>query len=248
MIQMVSIHKYRGMPIKNTNASIVFLDESDLPTVRNFQKNIKKFLNEPEMFEIDSVELLQRFIKTGRIIGVILNGRLIAYSIIYFPDDEYNLGLDLSLPMDLLRKVAHFESVAVHQDYWGNSLGLILNSHANNMIRRLKYSQACATVSPKNSHSLSVFFKMGFHIKALKKKYGGKLRYILHKTLDDALPFEHSENMEISSVNIESQIKALQQGFFGYGISKTADGFSITFGKRRLFMEQGLQSSQERAV
>ncbi|MCP4105339.1 MAG: GNAT family N-acetyltransferase [Desulfobacteraceae bacterium] len=232
MIQMVNIHKYQGMPCNNIKASMIFLDESFLPSVLNFQQSIEKFLNDPEMFQIDSAELLQQFIKSGKIIGVVVNGDLVAYCIIYFPqDDEYNLGFDLSFPMDLLHKTAHFESVAVHQDYWGNSLGLILNTQAINTMRRLEYSQVCATVSPKNIYNLSILFKTGFVIKILKIKYGGKQRYILHKSLDKTLSFNPVNNTEIPSTNIESQIKAIEQGFWGYSISKTPDGFNIRFGK-----------------
>jgi ribosomal protein S18 acetylase RimI-like enzyme len=187
-IEVVKIQKYQNIPHENNlTASMIFLDDSYLSSIITLQEMIVEDLKGTNIFQSDSAEFLQRCLTThGRIIGTIVKKKLIAYRVIYFPKHfDDNLGIDLSFPEKILSKVAHLETVVVHPDYRGNSLALKMNYQALNVMKTLKYHHACMTVSPKNFYNLKIVFQLGFLIKKLQIKYGDKLRYILHKNLEE---------------------------------------------------------------
>jgi hypothetical protein len=74
-------------------------------------------------------------------------------------------------------------------------------------------------------------FQSGLMIQTLKMKYGGKLRYIFYKNLAEELAFNPQEGITIAATNINAQQHVLQQGLVGYQMNKTAEGWSIVFGK-----------------
>jgi len=233
-IKTVTLQKYQNIPHNQITGDLIFLDESHLSSIMALQKIVVNHLNDPMIFEPASIEFIQRCLKNdGKMIGIIIQDQLIAYCAIYFPrHNDTNLGVDLSLPANILNKVAQLEVVAVHPDYRGNSLGLTMSNQALQIMKTLQFHQVCVTVSPKNLYNLKVVFKLGFVIKKLALKYGGKLRYILYKNLATAeLSFNSSNNILIPSTDIEAQQNALQQGLVGHQINPTTDGFAVVFNK-----------------
>lgn len=212
---------------------MIVLDDSYLSSIMTLQEMIVEDLKDSNIFQSDSAEFIQRCLKThGKIIGIIVKDRLIAFRVIYFPGHfDDNLGIELAFPEKILSQVAHLETVVVHPDYRGNSLALKMNYQALNVMKTLKYHHACVTVSPKNFYNLRIVFQLGFIIKKLKIKYGDKLRYILHKNLEEELSFNPKDSIVIPSTDIEAQQNALQQGLVGYKMHQTKEGFAIVFGQ-----------------
>jgi ribosomal protein S18 acetylase RimI-like enzyme len=233
-IELITIQKYQNIPQKNQIMGyMIFLDDSYLSSIMMLQEMIVEDLKGTNIFQHYSAEFIQSCFKThGRIIGIIVKGKLIAYRIIYFPKhNDDNLGIDLDFPEKILSKVAHLQMVVVHPDYRGNSLALKMNYQALNVMKTFKYHHACVTVAPNNFYNLKIVFKLGFIIKKLKIKYGNKLRFILHKNLEQELSLNPKYDILIQSTDIDAQQKALQQGLMGYQIHQTGDKFAILFGK-----------------
>jgi ribosomal protein S18 acetylase RimI-like enzyme len=230
-IEVITIPKYQNVLHNNMMGDMIFLDESYLSSIMTLQEIIVQDLKGTDIFQHDSEEFLQGCLKThGRIIGIIVKDKLIAYRVIYFPGQrEDNLGIDLFFPEKLLNKVAHLEMVVVHPDYRGNSLALKMNNQALKIMKTLQFNQVCVTVSPKNFYNLNVVFQLGFIIKKLTRKYGGKLRYILYKNLEQEFSFNPKDSVIIPSTHLEAQQNALQQGLVGYQMRQTAEGFAIVF-------------------
>lgn len=233
-IELLTIQKYKNIVQKNQIVGyMIFLEDSYLSSIMTLQEMIVEDLKGTNIYQHDSAEFIKSCLKThGRIIGIVVKDKLIAYRIIYFPKhSDDNLGIDLDFPEKILTKVAHFEGLIVHPDYRGNSLAFKMNSQALNLMKTLKYHHACVTISPKNLYNLKIVFQLGFVIKKLKIKYVDKLRYILHKNLEQELSFNPKYDILIPSTDIDAQQKALQQGLMGYQVIKNGNQFSILFGK-----------------
>ena len=109
-------------------------------------------------------------------IGTFTSDGLIAYSFLYLPGEwKDNFGADIDLPRNELNRVVHMATVAVHHAYRGNSLQSMMQGIHLGVAQRLGYDHACM-VSPKNRPSLQNIFSHGLIIKALKIKFGWRLR------------------------------------------------------------------------
>ena len=143
---------------------------------------------------------------------------------------EDNYGADVDLPLEELSRVVHLAKVAVHPAFRGNSLQRKMLGIHLEAAREMGYHHACCMVSPKNRHSLHNVFSHGFTIKALKLKFGSRLRYILHKNLlrpNMSVPDE----VQMLSSNIAGQICLLNQGFLGFRLELLRDDFEISYGR-----------------
>src|SRR5690606_3348903 len=108
----------------------------------------------------------------GKIIGVLNSkDRLIAYRYISIPGiRNHNLGLDIGIPHEQLKKVIHLETTVVDPIYRGNGLQDLTLQIASKLVRKEGYRHLLCTVSPYNFYSLYNVMKNGLKIKALKKK------------------------------------------------------------------------------
>ncbi len=216
-----------------------FLDEHYLAKIMNLEEIIVNNLSDPELYEFVPIEFMKnQFRKEGRIIGVISEENVVAFRVLHFPataalavDAAENYGIDLNIPEDELDKVAHLEVTVVHPAYRGHSLALKMNRHAINTAKNLNYSHICLTVSPKNYANVITLFKLGFVIKELKKKYGGKLRYIFYQNLKNPVIINLHEKIVINISDIHKQKEVLRQGFYGYKIRKNVDELEIVYVK-----------------
>jgi len=234
-LEIVKIYKNRQFTNKENIVigNMRLLEDEHLPSVINLQEKVVSSLKDRGIFHPNSIDFLQFCVKKyGRMIGIFVKHELIAYCVIYFPgNSQDNLGADLSFSKTMLHKVAHLEMIAVHPDYRGNSLALKMSQQALVIMKMLKYQHACVTVSPDNFYSLNVVFKSGFLIKALNIKYGDKLRYILHKNLLQEQDFHLKNTVGMPNTNTETQKQLLAQGFIGYKLYQTVEGYVVMFGK-----------------
>lgn len=209
-----------------------FMNESHLKDIISLQEIIINSLDDKEIFRTHSAEYFRDHLQVERSTsGVFTNDGLVAYSILYFPgENEDNFGSDINLPSDELCEVVHLATVAVHPAYRGNSLQSIMQRNHLDFARRMGYEHACCMVSPKNRPSLQNIFSLGFMIKALKIKFGYRLRYIMHRNLSQLSQVSEEEIRKKCS-DIEGQIDLLNQGFMGFRLIQQPDEFEVSYGR-----------------
>jgi GNAT superfamily N-acetyltransferase len=144
-----------------------------------------------------------------------------------------NLGRDLNLAEEDLKKLAHLQAIAVHPHFRGFGLQRELAAAHLQVLERSGYEHICCTVSPKNPVSLNNLLSCGFRVRALIPKFAGWWRYILYKnknwpmtgagmaaTLDEAA---------LSCLDIERQRELIQRGYDGYRVVQRGEKSEIFF-------------------
>jgi hypothetical protein len=203
---------------------IRILDETYLSEIIKLQQVIIERLPRGDMLQSISESFMKEHIgKKGFILGVVSGGSLIAFRNVYFPDmddPKLNLGIDLGLPENSLCKVAHFQMVCVHPEFLGNSLALVMNRHAISILKKMEpYEHLCATVSPYNFWNIRILLDTGFAVMKLKKKYGGKLRYIVHMNLKNPDRFSSTPELQISLTDFKRQKELFEKGWYAVQLS-----------------------------
>jgi hypothetical protein len=222
--------------------TITCLDERHLPLVMQLQEVIVQNLARPDLLQTFSYDFMKRHMgPQGIVLGVFVEERLAAFRNLYFPDPwdaEWNLGLDLGLPEKELASVANLQMVCVHPRFRGNSLALKMNRLSLGLLReRGTHHHICATVSPYNIWNIPVLLASGFRVARLKKKYGGKVRYIVHQDLRKPLHFNANSTMHVRLNHLDAQQKWFDSGFYGVAINRRAHldrqnpagGFDLVF-------------------
>jgi ribosomal protein S18 acetylase RimI-like enzyme len=209
-----------------------FIDDAYLKDMMALEEIIIQNLSDKEIFRTHSPDyFIDHFKVENSVIGVFADDGLIAYNVLYFPGaNEDNFGTDIGLPSDELNKVVHLETVAVHPAFRGNSLQRKMESVHLRTIQEKGYEHVCCMVSPKNHPSLRNILSHGLVIKALKIKFGWRLRYIMHKNLLHPSAIG-PEVIQINGSSIEEQIDLMKKGFLGFQMIKLADGIEISYGK-----------------
>ena len=213
---------------QRTPCEMGYLDNSFLDEILNLQKLVLQHLPEAEIFRPSSREdFSEHFCMGDPILGVLAPIGLIAYHVLAIPRRE-NYGTDISLPPDELPMVAHLKIVAVHPDYRGNGLQRKVNEAQIELMRSAGFRHACCTISPKNPYSLRNFIADGLVIKGLVTKFGGWMRYIMHRDLLRPRIFGKDKTC-ISNSDIQGQMKLLEEGFCGVGIARKGEGFDVIY-------------------
>jgi len=209
-----------------------FLHENATRDVFILQESIIKSLPEQEMFKGHDQDYLQELLLQERsAIGVLLDDGLIAYNLIHIPlDDKDNLGMDLKFSDSELKRVIHLQASAVHPAYRGNALQTRMIQTHLAVIRGLGFEHVCCTVSPRNPISLKNVLAAGFQIRALKPKFNGWWRFIMH--YNTSLPAAFGgEEIKINGSDIHGQLSLLDRGFSGFEIDHLPDGYEIRYHK-----------------
>lgn len=206
-----------------------------LSEIIELQDAVVKNISNKEIFQPDSKEFFIEELKKGaKIIGVFSEEereRLVAYRFITLPKgDSMNLGMDLGLSPKELKRVGHLETTLVHPNYRGNGLQRKTLFVALDLFKYLGHNHICSTISPKNFHSLNNVMAGGLVIKNLKEKYGGKMRFILHRDLHDMTPKNYIKTIDIDDINIVKKERILEKGFEGFSAYKNNIGFAIKYG------------------
>jgi ribosomal protein S18 acetylase RimI-like enzyme len=233
LIEAGNIKAHRNQPRQQSvGYEMRFLDENALQDILNLQELIARGLPSPEIFRLHDVDYFKSLFKSERsVIGVIVEGSLIAYSLIYIPGKGYeNLGRDIGLPDEELELVAHLQAAVVHPAYRGNGLQKRMGAAHLRVIEELGFEHVLCTVSPRNPFSLRNVFSNGFVIRGLKQKFEGAWRYILYKNLLHATGF-HSETVSINGSDIEGQVDLLSRDYLGFDIRLLSSDFEVCYYK-----------------
>ncbi|MFZ5570799.1 MAG: hypothetical protein ACOZF0_10360 [Thermodesulfobacteriota bacterium] len=207
---------------------MAMLEDRHIPEIMALQEIILGRLRRKEMLQPFSLEFMKRHVRAqGRIFGVIVDERVVAFRNIFFPepeDTEWNLGINLGFSRTDLVSVVNFQMVCVHPDFRGNNLALRMNLQALRYLRAARtHRHVCATVSPYNYWNVRVLLESGFVIRNIKPKYGGKLRFIVYRNLDASRPDGINEGVAVMIGDIPRQAELLQAGFSGIGINMTPE-------------------------
>lgn len=209
-----------------------FMDEDHLRDIMSLQEIINHSLADKEIFRTHSPDYFKdHFRMENSTIGTFTSEGLIAYSVLYFPGERKdNFGADIDLPLDELDRVVHLATVAVHPAYRGNSLQNKMQGIHLGVAQRMGYDHACCMVSPKNRPSLQNIFTHGLIIKALKIKFGWRLRYIMHRDLSHPCVIG-PEEIRMRSSDTRGQIDLLNRGLLGFRLVNLPDGFEVSYGR-----------------
>ncbi|WFA08177.1 hypothetical protein [Tissierella sp. Yu-01] len=209
--------------------SIKLLTKDRLSEVVELEHKVYEDLANKDILYVDSYDdMYQELVNGGKILGVLNSkDRLIAYRYISVPGSrDHNMGLDVGLPHEQLKKVIHLETTVVDPIYRGNGLQDLTLQIASKMVRKEGYRHLLCTVSPYNFYSLYNVMKNGLKIKSLKKKYAnpedendGTWRFVLHSDLERT--FKNPIDTVISKwANLELQKTLIDDGYIGYELSK----------------------------
>lgn len=207
---------------------ITKLGKSDLPNIMALQETIVRNLHRSDILEpFPAAFMREHLTNRGFILGLFSGGGLVAFRNVFFPDRSdmvWNLGRDIGLPDVALGKVANLQLVCVHPDYRGNGLALKMNRLSLALLReRGIYEHICATVSPHNIWNLDILLNSGFHIRNLKPKYGGKMRYIMHQRLSMPETFDIHGLVELKLKDVKPQKHLLRSGYCGVQLKPKDD-------------------------
>lgn len=199
---------------------ITLLDEDELPSMVALQDVIISNLQRDDLLEPFSPDFLKKHLgRHGFVLGIFSGGKLVGFRNVYFPgsrDRKWNLGKNIGLRGAELTRVANLQLVCVHPHYRGNGLASKMNRIALGALRKQDtHEHICATVSPFNIWNLRILLDCGFHIKNLKLKYGGKMRYIVYQRLREPVAFHKAIAATVPLNDLGSQKRLLQEGLCG---------------------------------
>lgn len=164
-----------------------FLKLDDMPDIFKLQEKVVETLAEKSALQPLTVEEFTSVLSEKEImIGLFDSGTLIACRAMLVPKigHEEHLGPDAGLSGEQLSKVIHSEISMVDPDYRGQALQTRMGKMLLEKIDRHRFRYVLATVAPFNIPSIKDKLELGMNIIALKKKYSGKLRYILYRDLE----------------------------------------------------------------
>lgn len=170
----------------------------------------------------------------GMIVGVFTEERLIAARALLVPDvdEDEHLGKDAGLSRDQLKEVIYQEISLVHPDYRGRRLQQQMGKWLNCRLKKedQPYQYVCATVAPTNLPSMLDKLKQGMEIVALKEKYGGKLRYIFIKNIENSSPSFYETTVDVRLDDLEKQKDLIRLGYKGVALKREKDSYTIVYG------------------
>lgn len=225
---------YKGLLLDSVPFYMRKLEEDDLQDALAIQQEVADKLEDKGVLAaLSKDELLFIMRGGGIIIGVFVGDQLIALRATLVPEaDEEHLGFDIGLNTDELATVLYQEVSCVSIHYRGYGLQKLMAKVLMEQVDASKYTYVCATVAPFNIPSLKDKFAQQMDIKVLKKKYGGKLRYIFVKSLHGlgGKPSYETEQL-IPMSNIALQQELLSDGWIGTGMTERSDEWLVKYEK-----------------
>ncbi|MED2037295.1 GNAT family N-acetyltransferase [Bacillus wiedmannii] len=227
---------YKGS-LKQNNESfhVTLLTLENIEQILSLQNIVVEALEDKSRLQPLSLEEFQYILEgNGMMIGAFIENKLIAFRALLVPPiDEEHLGLDIGIPESELHRVIYQEISNVHPNSRGNGMQKILATVIMDELQKedSKYDYACCTVAPFNIPSLKDKFAQGMELAALKKKYGGSLRYVFVKELRRDKERDWTDVKSILMSDAGRQQALLSEGYRGYEMEKIDDTFIVKFGR-----------------
>jgi ribosomal protein S18 acetylase RimI-like enzyme len=219
-----------------TQAMLTFrqLALADMPALLELQEIVRQNLPDPHLFQCEDEQYYARVIAgTGAGFGA-FDGKIMAgYGIVTFPGvhpenlchDVPHIGIDPT-------EAAHLDGSAVHVSYRGLAIQQRLS------VLRIAFAadkgarHFLMTIAPGNPHSLRNHLNGGgFRVRAIKQKYGGLWRLILHRELDSEEPTSVGEREYCGLSDIEGHRRLLEAGFSGIRMVNHESGWQLAYEK-----------------
>ena len=212
---------------------VYLLTVAHIPQLEVLQQEVVEALPDKAILQpLDEGELHNILQGNGLMIGVFVEGSLMAFRALLKPGmDEEHLGLDVGLTTDVqLKQVLYQEISNVHPQFRGYGLQRTMADIIMQQVDTTEFNVICATVMPFNIASLKDKFSQGMHVAALKYKYGGKLRYVFAKFLNEEVRNFESET-ELSMADTEGQQKLLKAGYIGISMRQNESEWLVKYVK-----------------
>ncbi|KZE37518.1 benzoate transporter [Bhargavaea cecembensis] len=206
------------------------LTPEQLPEILSLQEQVIQALEVKERLQPLTEDEFRFILEgNGEMIGVYADGKMIAWRAMLVPDNDHEgLGRDVGVPEEEIGKVIYQEISAVSPEWRGFSLQTIMGSVLMDRVDAERYRYVCSTVMPGNIPSLKDKFRHGLEVRALKEKYGGKLRYVFMKDLQ-APEQERTESREIPMDDIAAQQALLADGWVGTAMAEGGNGWFVRY-------------------
>ncbi|MGE5381377.1 MAG: N-acetyltransferase family protein [Methylocystaceae bacterium] len=162
---------------------------------------------------------------------------LIGYAAACYPGKSAaNLGLDSGISAADLHRVAHLEVGIVHPDFRGQGWQSSLYQELIKLtLKQGGYRYILSTVAPDNYPALCNSLRLKLYISRILVKYGGKLRFILLRDLEETVNIDLDTVVKCQPTNIELQQYLLAKGYCGFDIERGIEQTLISYGlKKRL--------------
>lgn len=208
------------------------LSEAELPAILALQQVVVDDLEDKRILQpLSEAEFLNILRGNGLMIGVYEGEQLVAFRALLKPDaaEDEHLGADVGAA-DFAR-VLYQEVSVVHPMMRGKGLQQKMGEYIMAQVDVSLYDWVCATVMPFNIASMKDKLAQGLFIRALKLKYGGKLRYVFGKDLRRTGSATFSAREFVAMANTEGQQTLLAQGFIGTSIEFVNDEWFVRYEK-----------------
>ena len=203
----------------------------DIHALVALEEKVEKSLPSRDMFAIDGPEFYAPILAgAGHILLAFDSAGLLAgVNVLRYPtvDDSENLGLNVGLEPSELARVRHMESIFLRPDCQGHGLAYALQKEALRLWNDDGKDISLATVWPSNVASLTLFFRLGFTVRAFAYKYGGKPRFIL---MQSSAPLTLGESVAYAVADdFEEHCRLLACGMVGTGVKCEGERILIEF-------------------
>lgn len=227
---------YKGLLKQNNEPfHVTLLTLENIEQILSLQNVVVEALEDKSRLQPLSLEEFQYILEgNGMMIGAFIENKLIAFRALLVPPiDEEHLGLDIGIPESELHHVIYQEISNVHPNSRGNGMQKILATVIMDELQKedSKYDYVCCTVAPFNIPSLKDKFAQGMEIAALKKKYGGSMRYVFVKELRGDKEGNWTDVKSVPMSDAGGQQALLSEGYRGYEMEKVDGDFVVKFGR-----------------
>ena len=169
------------------------LSIADLEVIFALHMAATEKVGRPELIRPETPEFFRHMVTdAGEMVGAFDDQGLLAYGVL-----QWDLSIEEDpfgpLRLDRSTRLAKFAGSSVRPSFWGHGLHSQLIARRVKVATELGFEQAYSTSAPGNHRSWTNLLGEGFRIRALKEQYGGHLRFLLLKDLEDRLQFEPVE-------------------------------------------------------
>ena len=168
----------------------VRLKADDTSEVVSVLQTVRDQMENKEWYVIDNYDYYFHYLQDGHGVGykavdMDTDKTLGLFVAVITDKKELHLGYDCGLDEDQIKKEAIMDTVAVLPEARGQNLQFLLMHAVEEKLREMGYRYLTATVHPDNPYSLRNALKRNYKIMTTKEKYGGYLRHILLKNLEE---------------------------------------------------------------
>lgn len=173
------------MKIKIADFEFKKCELCDLNEIMQIQKEAFEILPDLSLLRKNTIEMIRECLLPPHVtLGAWYQGALVAFSILYFPDEgEENLSYCLEGIDVTGLKTVNNKLCIVRRDFRGNSLQYTLSKKLEEYAKAASANLICATVSSKNSYSMNNILRLGYTYNKTLIKYEGLERNLYYKFL-----------------------------------------------------------------